>query len=82
MAHTAASQWFERTLDDSSIRRIIIPESFLTCEIILNNLIDISSGLQVWPAVIKLNVAKEIPFMSTEMILMKCVKKGYFIINN
>jgi len=71
-AHTHASQWFERTLDDSSIRRIILPEAFLAADVILNLLNNIADGLHVWPNVIKTHVMAELPFMATEVILMEC----------
>eukprot|EP01038_Epipyxis_sp_PR26KG_P008968 gene8968-12097_t len=75
-AHTHAQQWFERTLDDSSIRRMVLPEAFLTADVILNTLINITDGLHVWPAVIKSHIQLELPFMATEVILMQCVKAG------
>jgi adenylosuccinate lyase len=71
-ANTAANQWFERTLDDSSIRRIILPEGFLATDVILTLLADIANGLHVWPEVVKSHVMAELPFMSTEVILMEC----------
>lgn len=71
-ANTAANQWFERTLDDSAIRRIILPEGFLACDVILTLLANISDGLVVWPNVIRAHVMAELPFMSTEVILMEC----------
>ena len=75
-AHTHANQWFERTLDDSAIRRIVLPEGFLAVDVILNLVINISDGLHVWPNVVKLHVMAELPFMATEVILMECVKAG------
>lgn len=75
-ANTHANQWFERTLDDSAIRRIYLPEGFLAVDVILNLLSNIGDGLHIWPAVIKARVMSELPFMSTEVILMECVKKG------
>jgi adenylosuccinate lyase len=71
-AHTHANQWFERTLDDSAIRRIILPEGFLGCDVILSLLENISDGLHVWPEVIRSHVLAELPFMATENILMEC----------
>ena len=71
-ANTASNQWFERTLDDSAIRRIILPEGFLACDVILTLLANISDGLVVWPNVVKAHVMAELPFMSTEVILMEC----------
>jgi len=75
-ANTAANQWFERTLDDSAIRRIILPEGFLAVDVILTLLSNIADGLYVWPEVVKSHVMAELPFMSTEVILMECVKAG------
>lgn len=75
-AHTHAAQWFERTLDDSAIRRIVLPEAFLAADVILTTLINIADGLHVWPAVIRSHLALELPFMATEVILMQCVKAG------
>ena len=71
-ANTHASQWFERTLDDSAIRRIILPEGFLATDVILTMLSNIGDGLHVWPNVVKAHVMAELPFMSTEVILMEC----------
>lgn len=75
-ANTHASQWFERTLDDSAIRRIILPEGFLAVDVILNLLLNISDGMHVWPSVVRARVMSELPFMATEVILMECVKAG------
>jgi adenylosuccinate lyase len=75
-AHTHAGQWFERTLDDSAIRRIALPEAFLAADVILSTLANISDGLHVWPAVIHSHIMSELPFMATEVILMQCVKAG------
>jgi len=75
-AQTHANQWFERTLDDSSIRRIILPEGFLAADVVLTTLISIADGLHVWPAVIRAHLDLELPFMATEVILMDCVKAG------
>jgi adenylosuccinate lyase len=75
-ANTHANQWFERTLDDSAIRRVILPEGFLACDVILTLLANISDGMVVWPNVVKAHVMAELPFMSTEVILMECVKAG------
>jgi adenylosuccinate lyase len=71
-ANTAANQWFERTLDDSAIRRIILPEGFLATDVILTLLSNIANGLHVWPEVVRSHVMAELPFMSTEVILMEC----------
>ena len=73
---TASAQWFERTLDDSAVRRIVIPEAFLCADVLLTLLSNIADGLQVWPEVIRSHVMAELPFMATENILMACVKAG------
>nr|CCA15317.1 unnamed protein product [Albugo laibachii Nc14] len=75
-AHTHASQWLERTLDDSANRRMVLPEAFLAVDVILNLIVNVSSGLQVWPNVIKAHIRAELPFMATENILMACVQAG------
>jgi adenylosuccinate lyase len=77
-ANTHANQWFERTLDDSAIRRIILPEGFLAVDVILGLLDNISDGLHVWPEVIKSHVMAELPFMATENILMECKQLACF----
>lgn len=71
-AHTHANQWFERTLDDSAIRRIILPEAFLGTDVILSLLDNIADGLHVWPEVVRAHTMAELPFMATENILMEC----------
>ena len=75
-ANTAATQWFERTLDDSANRRISLPEAFIATDVVLSILIDVTSGLQVWPKVIAKHINAELPFMATENLLMAAVKKG------
>jgi adenylosuccinate lyase len=75
-AHTASTQWLERTLDDSAIRRIILPQAFLAADAILILLGDIVSGLEVFPKVIERRLSAELPFMATEVILMEGVKAG------
>mmetsp|Transcript_28981 Transcript_28981/g.61716 ORF Transcript_28981/g.61716 Transcript_28981/m.61716 type:complete len:498 (+) Transcript_28981:114-1607(+) len=75
-ANTHANQWFERTLDDSAIRRIILPEGFLAVDVVLNLLMNIADGMVVWPKVVEKHVMEELPFMATEVILMECVKAG------
>lgn len=75
-AYTAATQWLERTLDDSANRRISVSEAFLTCDAILNLLQKVTSGLVVYPKMIAKHIGEELPFMATENILMECVKKG------
>lgn len=73
---TYAAQWMERTLDDSAIRRMCLPQSFLCADASLILLNNIASGLVVYPAVIKKRVEAELPFMATENIIMALVKKG------
>src|SRR3990167_2904055 len=75
-AFTAASQWFERTLDDSANKRIAIPEAFLAIDGILNIVLNVVSGLCVYPLVISRQLAEELPFMITENILMEAVSAG------
>ena len=75
-SHTAVGQWFERTLDDSANRRIVLPEACLATDVILTLVNNVVSGLKVWPKVIEARVMQELPFMSTEAILMACVKAG------
>lgn len=75
-AITAATQWFERTLDDSANKRIAVPEAFLALDGVLNLYINISGGLVVYPKVIAARVNSELPFMATENILMEAVKRG------
>jgi adenylosuccinate lyase len=73
---TASEQWFERTLDDSANRRIVIPEAFLAVDGILEILTNVLNGLVVYPKVIEGYVTAELPFMATENILMAAVKAG------
>jgi adenylosuccinate lyase len=73
---TACEQWFERTLDDSANRRIVIPEAFLAVDGILEILINVTDGLVVYPKVIAARVADELPFMATENILVAAVQAG------
>jgi adenylosuccinate lyase len=76
MAHTAANQWLERTLDDSANRRLALAESFLATDAVLNLYLDVSSGLVVYPAVIKRNLDAELPFLATESLMMEAVRTG------
>ena len=71
-----ATQWFERTLDDSANRRISIGETFLAMDAILDIAINVSQGLVVHEKMIEKNLKAELPFMATENILMEAVKKG------
>ncbi len=75
-AMTASVQWFERTLDDSANRRIVLAEAFLTCDVILSLMANIIDGIQVWEKVIASRVNSELPFMATENIIMEAVKAG------
>ena len=75
-AITAATQWFERTLDDSANKRISVSEAFLTVDSILELYLNITGGLVVYPKVIKARLQSELPFMATEIILMDAVKAG------
>ncbi len=73
---TTAVQWFERTLDDSAIRRLSLPEAFLSCDGALNLYLNVIENPAVYPKVIEKHLRAELPFMATENILMACVKKG------
>jgi adenylosuccinate lyase len=73
---TYAAQWFERTLDDSAVRRISIPEMYLTADILCSTLDNVVSGLVVYPAVIARRIQQELPFMATENIIMRLVTLG------
>lgn len=73
---TAASQWLERTLDDSSNKRIAISEGFLTADAILELYMNVASGLVVYPKVMEKHLLEELPFMATENLLMEAVKRG------
>lgn len=75
-AFTAATQWFERTLDDSANKRIAVAEAFLAADSILNIMLNVTDGLVVYPKVVRQRVMKELPFMATENIMMQAVKKG------
>jgi len=75
-AQTAASQWLERTLDDSANRRMALPEAFLTADAILCIVHNVIDGLQVFPAMVARNLADELPLMASEAILMEGVRRG------
>jgi len=73
---TAANQWFERTLDDSAIRRMDMAQSFLLADAILKLYMNITSDMVVYPKQIERYLRNELPFMATEKILMACVERG------
>ena len=75
-AYTSATQWFERTLDDSANKRISVPEAFLAVDAILNIYENVAAGLVVHEKVIEKHVLEELPFMASENILMDAVKRG------
>lgn len=75
-AITSATQWFERTLDDSANKRLSIPEGFLAIDGILDLCLNVVDGLVVYPKVIEKRLMSELPFMATENIMMDAVKKG------
>ena len=73
---TAATQWFERTLDDSANRRLSLPEAFLATDAVLELYANIADGMVVYPAMIGKRVKENLPFMATEAILMEGVRLG------
>ena len=75
-AITSATQWFERTLDDSANKRLSIPEGFLAIDGILDLYLNVVDGLVVYPKVIEKHLMAELPFMATENIMMDAVKAG------
>lgn len=75
-AYTSATQWFERTLDDSANKRISVPEAFLAVDAILNIYENVASGLVVHEKVIEKHIMEELPFMASENIMMDAVKRG------
>ena len=72
---TTATQWFERTLDDSANKRLSVPEAFLAIDGVLSLCANVADGLVVYPKVIEQRLRKELPFMATENIMMDAVKK-------
>ena len=74
--HTAAEQWFERTLDDSANKRLAMSEAFLTADAVLRITLNVAGGLVVYPQVIAASVRAELPFLATENILMAAVRAG------
>ena len=75
-AITAATQWFERTLDDSANKRLSVPEAFLAIDGVLDLYMNVVDGLVVYPKVIEQRLMSELPFMATENIMMDAVKRG------
>lgn len=75
-AITTATQWFERTLDDSANKRLSVPEAFLAVDGILDLYSNVADGLVVYPKVIEQHLLRELPFMATENIMMDAVKRG------
>lgn len=75
-AFTQATQWFERTLDDSANKRLAVPEAFLAVDAMLIIAENVANGMVVYPKVIEKRIMGELPFMATENIIMECVKKG------
>ena len=76
VSQTAATQWLERTLDDSALRRLAIPQAFLGADAILNIYLNVVPGLEVVPPVIARHVYEQLPFMLTENLLMAAVRQG------
>jgi len=75
-AQTASTQWLERTLDDSAARRLVLPQAFLGINAIARLLLNITGGLELHTAIIAQHVARELPFLATENVLMAAVAKG------
>jgi adenylosuccinate lyase len=75
-ALTAAEQWFERTLDDSSNKRLAVSEAFLTADVVLETYLNVAQKMVVYPAVIASHLAAEMPFMASENLMMEAVKRG------
>jgi adenylosuccinate lyase len=75
-AFTAATQWFERTLDDSANKRIAVPEAYLTVDAILLLMHNVASGMVVYPQMIRRRLMEELPFMATENLMMRAAKRG------
>lgn len=75
-AFTAATQWFERTLDDSANKRIAVPEAYLTVDAVLLIMHNVASGLVVHPPMIRRRLMEELPFMATENLMMRAARRG------
>ena len=73
---TVATQWMERTLDDSANRRLVLPQAFLAMDAVLILYQNVTEGLVVYPKVIERNLRAELPFMATENLLMEAVERG------
>jgi adenylosuccinate lyase len=76
LAHTAANQWFERTLDDSANRRISLAEMFLATDAVLNLYLNVTSGMVVHEPVLKAHLADDLPFLASEALMMEAVQEG------
>jgi adenylosuccinate lyase len=75
-AFTAATQWFERTLDDSANKRIAVPEAYLSVDALLLIVHNVASGMVVYPEMIRRHLMEELPFMATENLMMRAAKRG------
>jgi adenylosuccinate lyase len=75
-AQTAATQWLERTLDDSVNRRLTLPQAFLAADAFLRLTLNVVGGLEVFPAIVRRNVDEVLPYMATENLLMAAVAHG------
>jgi adenylosuccinate lyase len=75
-AFTAASQWFERTLDDSANKRIAVPEAYLATDAVLLLMHNVASGMVVYPEMIRRRLLEELPFMATENLMMRAARRG------
>ena len=75
-AFTAGTQWFERTLDDSANKRVSVAEGFLAADAILNIMMNVTDGLEIYPEMIRQRLMKKLPFMATENIMMRAVENG------
>jgi adenylosuccinate lyase len=75
-SHTAANQWLERSLDDSALRRMSIPQLFLLANAVLKLYQNIAEGLQLNPFIMKKHLDEELPFLAAEVILVEAVKRG------
>jgi len=73
---TASTQWFERTLDDSANKRLVVPQAFLAIDGVLNIYMNVADGMVVYPGVIARHLSEELPFMATETLLMEAVQAG------